>query len=308
LLSRESLLLRWSAVRWGALFHRLIPWLNALLVLLLAYLLAGISWRIWPQSPDSSGSYLLAAPSQFTSAAQSGAGLVTVGALHLFGEADLSPVASAPTIVEAPETRLSLTLKGIVATSVGGVGRALIAEGSATEEVYRVGDALSGGAVLHEVLADKVILQRGGRFETLTLPRDRVELVDAAPSSRGNTSRNSPIAASRSLNGAVGEQLRALRDVVLNDPQQAFSLVQAQPVMEGGVMKGYRVSPGKERKLFSGTGLRPGDVVTSVNGISLGDTAQLATLYTQFKSADSFDLVVERGGRQTSLTIDLGKQ
>ena len=55
-----------------------------------------------------------------------------------------------------------------MAISSGGQGRALIAEGSATEKVYKVGDSLSGGAILHEVLADKVILKRGGRFETLT--------------------------------------------------------------------------------------------------------------------------------------------
>lgn len=307
MLSREGLLLRLSSLRWDALSLRLAPWLNALLVLVLAYALAGISWRLWPQSPANIGTQLLAVPlTSATAAAQPGAGLATVAALHLFGEPAAVQAAPTQNVIDAPETRLSLTLKGIVS---GAAGIALIAEGSANEEVYRVGDALPGGAMLHEVLADKVILQRGGRFETLTLPRERAELSDATPSGSGsaNTPGNSRATSPRNPGGAVSEQLRTLRDVVVNDPQQAFSLVQAQPVMEGGVVKGYRVNPGKERKLFLGTGLRAGDVVTSVNGIALSDTAQLASLFSQFKSADRFNLMVERGGRQTNLTIDLGK-
>lgn len=309
MLSRESVLLQFSAVRWDTLSSRLAPWLNGLLVLLLAYALAGISWRLWPQSPANNGTHLLAvATTPSTTAAQPGAGLATVAALHLFGESAAVQATPAPSVIDAPETRLSLTLKGIVS---GPAGIALIAEGSATEEVYRVGDALPGGAMLHEVLTDKVILQRGGRFETLTLPRERAELADvpstASEAGRGNASGNAREGSPRGSGGAVSEQLRTLRDVVVNDPQQAFTLVQAQPVMEGGVMKGYRVNPGKERKLFLGSGLRAGDVVTSVNGIALSDTAQLASLFSQFKSADSFNLVVERGGRQTNLTIDLGK-
>jgi general secretion pathway protein C len=305
-LSRESFLLRFSTVRWDILSSRLAPWLNGVLVVVLAYALAGISWRLWPQAAASNGTHLLAiSPTSSTDTIQPGAGLAAVAVLHLFGEPAAVQAASTPSVIEAPETRLSLTLKGIVS---GSAGIALIAEGSANEEVYRVGDALPGGAMLHEVLTDKVILQRGGRFETLTLPRERAALADAPPSASGNKASDNPRAPSlRGSGGAVSEQLRTLRDVVVNDPQQAFALVQAQPVMEGGVMKGYRVNPGKERKLFLGSGLRAGDVVTSINGIALSDTAQLASLFSQFKSSDRFNLVVERGGQQTNLTIDLGK-
>jgi len=112
-------------------------------------------------------------------------GLNSVSALHLFGKADAPESVPVQSVINAPETRLSLTLKGIVAASSGAQGRALIAEGSATEKVYKVGDVLSGGAVLHEVLTDKVILKRGGRFETLTLPRKRVGLSAATESSEG---------------------------------------------------------------------------------------------------------------------------
>ena len=153
-----------------------------------------------------------------------------------------------------------------------------------------------------------MILKRGGRFETLTLPRERAIQPDAAPASKSaRRSSARPQSARSNAGGAISGQLRTLRDGIVANPQQAFNLIQAQPVMEGGAIKGYRVNPGKQRRLFHGTGLRAGDVVTSVNGIALSDPAQMATLFEQFKTADRFNLLVERGGRQTSLTVNLGQ-
>lgn len=295
ILSRDNMQLRLPALQWGTLSQRLVPWCNLLLVLLLAYTLAGIGWRIWPQSPHAS---VLPLPVASPTADATTPGLSAVAALHLFGEADVVAAAPPARVIDAPETRLSLTLRGIVAVSDGGVGRALIAEGSNEDRLYKVGDSLIGGAVLHEVLTDKVILKRGDRLETLTLPRERIGIAEGVPATATKSEGGA--------GGALSQQLRTLRQTVINDPQLAFSLVKAQPVMEGGAIKGYRVSPGKERKLFHDAGLRAGDVVTSVNGVALSDTSQLAALYSQFQSANRFELVVDRGGRQTHLTVDLG--
>jgi general secretion pathway protein C len=305
MLTTDSLLHRLSGVQRLELSRRLIPWLNLLLVLSLSYVLAGISWRLWPQT--ESGAALFATSLPATSAAKEGTGLDALAALHLFGTALAPEAKPAESVIDAPETALSLTLRGIVAVSAGSGGRALIAEGSGDERLYMVGDFLSGGAMLHEVLIDRVILKRAGRFETLTLPRDQITQTPPAGASGSVTKGRSSGSGTRvgGNNSSVVGQLRTLRDNVVANPQQAFDMVQAQPVMEGGSIKGYRVSPGKERAMFSGTGLRSGDVVTRVNGIPVGDTAQLATLYEKFKTAERFDLVVERGGQETSLTINL---
>lgn len=306
MLLTDSLLHRLSALQRLEFSQRFIPWINVLFVLFLAYSLAGVSWRLWPLPQDAR--LLVTTTSPQGSSAEKASGLDGVAAMHLLGEASVIDEAPVAEVIDAPETRLSLTLKGIVAVSAAAEGRALIAEGSAKEKVYKVGDALSGGAVLHEVLSDKVILKRGGRFETLTLPRERAIQSDAktsakTPAARRPSTRPSPSRAG----GSMSQQLRTLREGIVANPQQAFTLIQAQPVMEGGAIKGYRVNPGKQRRLFHGTGLRAGDVVTSVNGIALSDPAQMATLFEQFKTADRFNLLVERGGRQTSLTVNLGQ-
>ncbi len=300
MISKEGLLHHFSALQWQATAQRLSPWLNGLLVVVLAYSLAGLSWRLWPQqSGESLRDFSVTALSSSSVNAKKGQTLDGVASLHLLGVAELpTEKVVQQSVVDAPETRLSLTLRGIIALSSGGVGRALIAEGNAEERLYKVGDTLSGSAVLHEVLADKVILKRGGRFETLTLPRERLEAEVSSAASRGRPA---------SPSGAATTQLRTLRDEIAGNPQLAFSLIQAQPVLEQGKIKGYRVNPGRQRKLFQGTGLRPGDVVTHVNGVALSDPAQMASLFAQFKTADRFELQLERGGQATSLSIDLGQ-
>lgn len=306
-LSRDSLLRHLTSLPRLAASPRFISWINVTLVLLLAYTLAGISWRLWPQSPES---HQLLPDALFNANSSSAAGNILnldhVAAMHLFGESAAVPEQPAQAIIDAPETRLSLTLRGILATSTEGEGRALIAAGSTEEKVYRVGDSISGGAMLHEVLVDKVILKRGGRFETLTLPRERIELGSEGASPTVSNSGAESRRPNPRAGGAMSRQLSEFRQQVSKDPHLALNLMQVQPVMENGAIKGYRVAPGKQRRLFHGTGLRAGDVVTSVNGIALSDPAKLSDLYTTLKSASRLDVMVERGGRPTNLTIDFG--
>ena len=82
-------------------------------------------------------------------------------------------------------------------------------------------------------------------------------------------------------------------------------MVNAQPVMEGGQLKGYRLKPGRDRKLFSSVGLQPGDIVTNVNGIPLNDMSQMGAVFEQLSSANRLDVTVERGGQQTQLSVSL---
>ena len=88
---------------------------------------------------------------------------------------------------EAPDTRLKLVLRGAFASDDRALSRAIIADPRGKEEHYSVGDALPGNAELSEVHPDKVILKRGGRFETLRLPDERIGWRE--PSAAGTTAR-----------------------------------------------------------------------------------------------------------------------
>ena len=70
----------------------------------------------------------------------------------------------------AQETRLALTLTGIVASTEDGSGSAVIKSGAA-EQVYAVGDALpaSGQVVLAKVMPQQVVIDNNGTYELMKL-------------------------------------------------------------------------------------------------------------------------------------------
>ncbi len=91
----------------------------------------------------------------------------SVVSAHLFGVAAVDPGAQDP--ANAPQSTANLVLAGTIATQDPKRGVAIISDGGASK-VYSVGDRI-GGASLHSVYLDHVILDRGGALETLLLPR-----------------------------------------------------------------------------------------------------------------------------------------
>ena len=82
------------------------------------------------------------------------------------------------------------------------------------------------------------------------------------------------------------------------------SLARPSPAWENGQFIGYRLLPGKNRKLFSELGLRAGDVVTQVNGIELNDKSKAIGALSEISGATNLDLVIKRG--QEFITITHG--
>ena len=85
----------------------------------------------------------------------------------------------------AQETRLALTLTGIVASTEDGTGSAVIKSGAA-EQVYAVGDALpaSGQVVWSKVMPQQVVIDNNGTYELIKLLR--VPVLRSRPVPRGN--------------------------------------------------------------------------------------------------------------------------
>lgn len=287
----------------GLPLSRLTRSLNLLLVVMLAYTLAQITWLLVPGSADSRAVPAVIVAKASSPAKATNVSLDKVATLHLLGRSDAPAPVEKEKPIDAPETRLNLTLRGLLALDSQQGARAIIAQGSGDEQSYRVGESVPGGAILHEIHVDRVILERGGRFETLTLPTEKMSMA--------NTSAQGARPALGGRGGMVAtptadpRQLQILRETILKNPQEAMQLINAQPVMVGGQMKGYRVNPGRDRKLFSSVGLRPGDIITNVNGISLNDMSQMGALFQQLSSASRLDVTLERRGKQSQLSLGL---
>jgi len=93
----------------------------------------------------------------------------SVVSAHLFGVAAPDPSAEDP--ANAPQSSANLVLAGTIATQDPKRGVAIISDGGPSK-VYSVGDNI-GGAALHSVYLDHVILDRSGALERPGL-RDEV--------------------------------------------------------------------------------------------------------------------------------------
>ena len=270
-------------------------WVSLIFVILIAYSLARTTWTLYPSSDET----LWAPPQSIGSGqtmAKSGTADEQYGAIvaaHLFGMATESGDAPAPTETEdAPDTRLNLKLRATVATSETEIAHAIIADGSGSEKVYFVKDSVPGGATLYRVHVDRVILNRGGVLEALRLPKEFAG--NPAPPSRPAGRRAS--AARTNVQQLLSQNAATFAEII-----------RPQPFMPNGQLKGYRVFPGRNRQQFISLGLRPGDLVTEINGVALNNPAQGMEIFSSLGESSQVSVTIERNGRSQVLNLDASK-
>ena len=208
---------------------------------------------------------------------------------HLFGKAAADPASPG---ANAPATSLALVLAGVLAQTDPEKGLALVGESAATAKVHAVGDMLPGGAKLHGVYIDRVVLERAGVLESLFLPHR------AGPG--GLNLAALPVA--RPSFGTVDR----VRSLMQQDPNALANLLRWQQVMnKDGKMSGVRVYPERNPGAFSKLGLRPGDLITAVNGTPLDDPSRGDEILRSLGSMPEARVSVTRNGRQTDLMLNL---
>ena len=124
--------------------------LFVILLLLLAYQFACLTWY-WLSPPWQSSVYTVVENSEKQSADAAAFDINTISRYQLFGQR-VQQVAVVDEPVTAPETKLKLELRGVIATG-DEHGAAIIADDKKREGYYRVGDELPGDVLLHEVFA-----------------------------------------------------------------------------------------------------------------------------------------------------------
>jgi len=269
------------------------------LVVLLGWQLAGLTWAALPAPASARMPATDAAASAGSGGDTGEAPTSRLARLHLFGEppADAERDGSPETETDAPETQLNLTLMGVYALGETG-GLAIIGTGGGPEKVYAVGDTIAGSARITGIFADRVVLRRDGRAETL-----RMELAKV-PS--GQADQRMPTGDAQGGGGIV-ERARALRERLRQNPLELARMVRFQPYVEDGELVGFRIQPrSDEAQLLEEAGIRPSDIVTRVNGIPLNDRAQGNRALRELRDASMINVTILRDGRSERLSIPLG--
>ena len=98
-----------------------------------------------------------------------------------------------------------------------------------------------------------------------------------------------------------------MRKLITDDPGLMADIMRPQPVFAQGKQKGYRVYPGRNRQAFSRLGLRPGDLVMSINGTPLDDPARGQEIFRTLGSSSEAHITVMRSGQQQDLTLNIAQ-
>jgi len=276
--------------QWFTAVNRYLPpGVTAILVIAIAYQLATLTWTLVP------GSTPVAAPVVRPAGDRGAAPVSDYSALanaHLFGEAAEQPEAVVPAVVDAPDTTLSLTLRGILSKEEDLNGSVII-ESLNQSKTYYVGSTIEGadGATLHAVYADRVLLNRNGRLETLRLPKELTPSTAA------------PLAMPQRVSQAPQQQ-SSLRDVISENASRLTDIMRPTVHVQGGQVVGFRLNPGRDRATFEALGFQPGDVVTDINGTVLDDPAQGLTVFQALGESTQANVTVLRDGVPQIIVID----
>lgn len=274
--------------------EKLAQWATLGLLIGVSYTASVTTWKLVSvfQSPQVVSVPASAAPNSARPQATPSA---SIAALHLFGSTDQAPSGGA---IDAPETRLNLSLNGVIASSDKRVARAFIAAGGGAEKSYRLDASLPGGAILKEIHPDRVILLRGGQFETLRMPKKVDSIVFEAPQ---------PAETKSALNSiqpqVTREEVLQYKQKLLTAPKELAGAIRQRPVRRDGKIIGYRLFPGSDKETFKRLGLKPGDIITGVNGMPLSDPASAMALYGQLPQMSELNIELQRGGQDMTLAL-----
>ena len=268
---------------------RKLPFITLLLlVIILAYQIASLSWILLDNAMDKDVPLNTATNTGVVPQASGSSDQINVSslaAMHLFGQIQTTP-SSKPLPVTAPETRLNLVLYGVFTDADTKRGSAIIGQKGGEQKFYHVDDNVDNGVSLAEVRSDHVLLKRGVSYEVLKFPKQVSSGVDIQSRARITSAPGTSVA----------------------DQKQSFmENVKIIPVLVGKdrSLKGYRLLPKKNRAVYNRLGIRPTDIVTAINGIKLSNQEEAMKVIAELVKSDSVEVQVERNGQTETRTLQL---
>lgn len=204
--------------------------------------------------------------------------------------------------------------------------------------VLRVGQHLLGDAEILEITRDRVVFRRSGRLEFIRMENTLAGNPTAQPirsaqprSGRnpsaqvdGNVQRADPdaIKAAAAAESAVvkptttegGVQQvsenkytvpRATIEQQMANPESLARQARIMPNYKDGESAGLRLVGISPNSVYSQLGIRSGDVIHSVNGVSLDNQRQAMEMLDKMRSEKSVTIEVERRGKKEKIEYDI---
>jgi general secretion pathway protein C len=275
-----------------AMIKRLAWWTGLLIAALLSWQAGKFTWLLWPDEEmvlQSAGQPGGASLQQLKNSYQ---------LWHLFGRKEQAKSQPAQIKQQAPRTRLSLQLMGVVVSDTEEDSGAIIAEQGKSAEYYKVNDTIAAVAKLVNVYTDHVLLSRKGSLEKLSFD-------DSATDKRTiNISETEHAEIAEQTDIETPEQFMDVAQARLNkDPEGALASVGLAPASGGAGPAGY-VYDGNN-PMLAAMNMQKGDIILSVNGYVLGDMEQDRSKLQEFYESGMLEVVIERAGATFTITYPI---
>lgn len=290
--------------------QRIAQAVSLLLLIYIAFMAAKITWLIAPSTNQTVLTQhinsAMATPGQLSDKNHD---LSTLQALNLFGQYNTQEKeVVVEQITNAPETRLQLTLSGLVASDDVNIAAAII-EHKGKQETYGIGDIIKETrASLEQVLIDRVIIKQSGRAETLMLDGADYNQPAQTVSHKQESNKKitnqqlkaqSPSKAAANVvdqrtNQSLSNSAKQLRADLTNNPGKITDYLRISPTRSAGELIGYRLSPGKNPDFFNQSGLKSGDIAVQMNGYNLLVALEAAQAMAALKTERDISLLVNR--------------
>ena len=222
------------------------------------------------------------------------AGLTLAGAANAAqSSTDDSGVTAAPTASSVPmvSSKAEASSPGTNGTSLTGTilsthatnARTIITDRHGHQRVYARGDEIADGGEVVEIHRDYVIVRRGWRLQRLDLSWtattgtvERATLAQAMPAE---------------------DHRKVLRHAMFSQPALLLELAGATADVEDGHFRGYRVTQPNDPAFLESLGLKPGDLLTAVNGVPLDTPDYGAHVLDTLSAAGELTFTVRRGSQ-----------
>ena len=280
----------------------LVSLLILILSILLCWSLARFTWLLAsivtepPPVLDSASPALATPPTLFISdEVMSG-----IKAANVFGQLTMKEqVRSAPVKVKPVNSPLNMKLLGVIFSGDVAHRVALIAV-NGEQRAYSKKDVITVGrekVTLTEIFVDRIVVDRQGFEEVVALNKRNHN------DSNGITQSISSGVVKVDFNDRKFRQLLGnVRKTVRTEPYKLSKYFDIKPVRSGGALQGYKLNSGRDKRLFAALPFKSNDLVTAVNGESVG-ALSLASIMQLVEKKTEFDVTVLRDDEQLSFTV-----
>jgi len=88
---------------------------------------------------------------------------------------------------------------------------------------------------------------------------------------------------------------------------KALQDAKAVPHTEGGEIVGWKLTKVREGSIYRKFGIENNDIIKEINGVPATSAPKMIRYLNQLRTAKNYEIVVERGGKAVTKTLDVGQ-